>query len=563
MSKKEFLALLVVLAIAALFRFHDLTSVPLGLYPDEAMNGSNAQEAIATGTFKVFYPENNGREGLFINIQAIAVTLFGNYPWALRGVSALFGTLTILGIYLVGRELFGRRKHSWAPLLAAFFTAVSFWHLNFSRIGFRAISVPFFAAFGLYFLLRGLRKNTILDLVLGGIFIGLGFHTYIAFRFMPFVVAVPLLIALWRWWQSRRNAAPISEPVPSQSPGWRTVACAPCAILLFLFITFVTALPIGWYFLQHPEDFLGRGGQVSIFATASPVWEFAKSNALTVQMFFWQGDCNWRHNFACKPELNPLVAAFFLIGTLLALRALFKKYTGTEELTAGNALTLVAWAGFMTLPATLTAEGLPHALRAIGMIPPVMLLAGFGADRLITGTRAWLTRQSIRWPTHASQLARLRRELLLLFLACLAAIAYMTYRDYFVHWAENKNTYFAFTTDLLHQAEYMRDLAPETLKIAIINTSGTEVRGIPMPSQPMMFITDTFRANARAAKNFRYILPHELAKLDLTFEKSVVITFLDGFDRKTLQAAQEKFPDYRVSAPGDFVTLEKNRPTAQ
>ena len=274
-------------------------------------------------------------------------------------------------------------------------------------------------------------------------------------------------------------------------------------------------------------------------------------------MFFWQGDCNWRHNFACKPELPPLIAAVFLIGAALALRALFKTYAKAEELTRGNALTLMAWTGFMTLPATLTAEGLPHALRAIGMIPAVMLLAGFGTDRLLAHTRAWLGRQSIRFPAQANQLARIRRELLFLFLAGLSAIASMTYRDYFVRWAENKNTYFAFTADLLHQAEYMRDLPPDTLKIIVANVSGTEVRGIPMPSQSMMFITDTFRADARIAKNFRYILPYELAGLDLASAQSVVITFLDGFDRKALQAAQAQFPEYRVLAPDDFVILEK------
>src|SRR3989344_3088031 len=101
-----FSVLLGIIALGAFFRFYLITEIPLGLYPDEAMNGNNALEAIATGDFKFFYPENNGREGLFINIQALSLRAFGNEPWALRLVSALFGTLTILGIYLVTKELF-------------------------------------------------------------------------------------------------------------------------------------------------------------------------------------------------------------------------------------------------------------------------------------------------------------------------------------------------------------------------------------------------------------------------------------------------------------------------
>ena len=67
--------LLGILIVAVFFRLFALTNFPSGLYPDEAMNGNNALEALAGpaaggagGNFKIFYPENNGRGGLFINI---------------------------------------------------------------------------------------------------------------------------------------------------------------------------------------------------------------------------------------------------------------------------------------------------------------------------------------------------------------------------------------------------------------------------------------------------------------------------------------------------------------
>src|SRR3989338_6337276 len=44
---------------------------PPGLYPDEAMDGNNALSALHTGDFKVFYPPNNGVEGLYANIEAM------------------------------------------------------------------------------------------------------------------------------------------------------------------------------------------------------------------------------------------------------------------------------------------------------------------------------------------------------------------------------------------------------------------------------------------------------------------------------------------------------------
>ncbi len=106
MSKKVIWGLVAIMALAVFFRLWQINSIPPGLYPDEAMNGNNALEAIHTGDYKVFYPENNGREGLFINIQALSIKIFGNEPWALRLVSALFGILTVLGVFFLARELF-------------------------------------------------------------------------------------------------------------------------------------------------------------------------------------------------------------------------------------------------------------------------------------------------------------------------------------------------------------------------------------------------------------------------------------------------------------------------
>src|SRR3990167_1523351 len=122
--RKEYWLLFLIIVIAAFLRLGNLSPVPPGLYPDEAMNGNNALEALATSDWKVFYPENNGREGLFINIQSVSLALFGNEPWALRLPSTLFGILTVLGMYFLTKELFRENEHrSTIALLAAFLLA--------------------------------------------------------------------------------------------------------------------------------------------------------------------------------------------------------------------------------------------------------------------------------------------------------------------------------------------------------------------------------------------------------------------------------------------------------
>jgi 4-amino-4-deoxy-L-arabinose transferase-like glycosyltransferase len=58
----------------------------------------------------------------------------------LRVVSALIGTLTLAAFYPLARRLLSTRE----SLLALFFLATSFWHVIFSRVGFRVIAAPGF-----------------------------------------------------------------------------------------------------------------------------------------------------------------------------------------------------------------------------------------------------------------------------------------------------------------------------------------------------------------------------------------------------------------------------------
>jgi len=554
-----------IILLGVFFRFHWITDFPLGLYPDEAMNGSNALEAIETGAFKIFYPENNGREGLFINIQALSVWYFGNTPWALRAVSAAFGSLTVFGILLLSYEivlmlaprggasangftspLFFIRKKEILPILASFFVATSFWHINFSRIGFRAILVPFLSAFGMYFLLKGFRKGKILDFVWAGIFIGLGFHTYIAFRMMPLVLLAPLLYYGIIWIAKKFE----NWKLKIENSDIGMSGCFPCAALLFLFVTFVTALPIGYYFLNHPEDLIGRTGQVSVFAANSPAFEFLKSNAATAGMFFVRGDCNWRHNFACKPELNQIAGFFFAVGVISSLYELWK-----SRFRSFPHLLLLWWAAVMTLPATLTREGLPHALRAIGMIPPVFVLAGYGGYVFASLVLGALEKGYAKFPEMRLRIFRIAREFSLLFLIVPLFIPLMTYEQYFFRWASRQDTYSAFATDLYHLGQFLDKLPDETEKYVIVNMAGTEVRGIPMPAQTIMYTTDTFRDQGRRSRNITYLLPEALDSIPENGGR-VLIAPLNGNDQELRSRINKKFPDFRESAPGDFIVYK-------
>jgi len=463
--QKTALLFIGILIIAIFARTYYLGSLPPGLYPDEAMNGNNALEALATGDYKIYYPENNGREGLFINLQAqflkILLPLNAGEPaaWMLRLVSALMGILTVVAIYFLGREIFGKRAGLWA----AFFLATSFWHINFSRIGFRAIMAPLLLTLGLYFFLAAIRKNSnFWHAAVGGVVFGLGFHTYIAYRVMPllFLVFVPFFKDKPRFWKT---------------------------VLIFVAAATITALPIGIYYLENPADFFGRTAQVSVWSGASPAREIALNTIKTIGMLFLQGDGNWRHNYAGAPALFFPVAAFLLVGFLIGVKALRRK----DDESFGVYLCLAGIALAM-LPVVVSNEGIPHALRSILMLPPLLLLAGYGAHRSF----AYLAARS----------ENMARAALIIVVLILILQAYIYY---FVLWAGNGNVAGAFSKNYYELGLRLREMPVDVPKYVIVDAGGVPVRGLPMPAQTVMFVTDTFRDEERRLKNIFYLLPED------------------------------------------------------
>ena len=350
------LLLITIIIIAAFLRLYNIAGLPPGLYPDEAMNGNNALEALSTGNFKVFYPENNGREGLFINIQALFLAIFGNEPWALRLPSVIFGILTVLGIYFLAKELF-REKNSKPEtlnskqiqnpnfqnsknfrildlgfrishsekiaLLSSFFLATSFWHINFSRIGFRAIMAPTFLVWGIFLLLKALNqiKNNsqfpisniqsnskfqipkskfhwLLPLLAGAVY-GLGFYSYIAYRATPLLIFVILLF----YWISILRTSDVHNH-NRMSDVRKLIRRKFLLSIFYLLLTiFIVVAPLGLYFLQNPQDFFGRTTQISIFNSPTLLKNLSINILKTAGMFNFIGDWNWRHNYAGRPEL--------------------------------------------------------------------------------------------------------------------------------------------------------------------------------------------------------------------------------------------------------------------
>jgi len=505
-KNKELLILLLILAIASFFRLWQLDKIPPGLYPDVAMNGTNAFDALKTHDFKVFYTDNNGREGFFINLDALAFVVFGVSIWSLRIVSVFIGILTVLGLYLLTKELFKNRN---LALLSSFLLATSFWHTHFSRLGFRAIMVPFVLVFCFYFLFKGFNTKKIYNFILAGVFFGLGFHTYISFRLAVLAVGVVFLCWLIIYLKNKQFKQFFAF-----------------AVLFFLF-TFLVALPIGIYFFKNPQDFIGRATGVSVFNTTSPIKAFAKSLILHLGMFNILGDGNWRHNYSSSPMLPWPLGILFLIGIFKSVYNILKKKDVVLY------LFLFSWFGAMLLPGILTIEGIPHALRVVGVIPVVYIFTALGGYWLYNFIDPKINNKKI---------------LITICLLFLTIIGISEFHKYFFNWAKRPEVKDAFTENYAEIGNYLNSLPESTQKYVIVNELGYPLYGISIPAQTPMFIEYTGFGKLRAT----YLKAEELNKIKLT-GKIIIIPL---YENKIFEELQIKFPSGIIKQMNGFKIYE-------
>jgi 4-amino-4-deoxy-L-arabinose transferase-like glycosyltransferase len=407
------IAIGLILALAAFFRFWQLAGLPPGLHPDEAANGLDVFRILEHHDFRPFYSTNGGREALFFYFQSIGVLIFGNTILGLRVAPAFLGTLAVGAIYLWISSWFGRR----AGLLAALLLAVTPWAVTISRDGFRASELMLFVPLVLWLYTKAFQTGRNLWFALAGAALGLGFYTYIAFRMFP-VALLGILVYLLIW---RRTWL---------KQWWRRLA-------LSLGVVAIVLIPMGIYTVQHPEDIAGRPGGVSFLNKdlnhGQPLQTLLDTTIKTALMFNIRGDENYRQNLGGQPELNIFVGVMFVLGIFISLTRLkHLRYA---------ALLLVLSA--LLLPEVLTAEGIPHALRSIGALPAALALAAIG---IIYVLKQW----------HAvfplNRVARTGGTVAVAFLLVLTV--YQGYVQYFVAWANSPDTYNAYAEDMVAISDY-------------------------------------------------------------------------------------------------------------
>ncbi len=361
------MAVLGLLALTVFLRFYRLSTVPREMFSDHAEKLYDVMDVL-DGQWHIFFPRNTGREGMHMYAAALAARLGAGISFmALKLPMAVAAAAFLPAVYALGRLWDHRRTGFWA--LA--FVGVAYWLHMVHRVGLRFMLYPAFAAWVLFFLLRGLQQNRRDDFVWAGLFLGLGLHGYSPFRIMPVVVVLTLL-----WYAVHHRSRAVSRRLAF-------------ALVLVVLVSVAVFLPLLRFMLEAPEVFFyrmnTRWAQVERPYPGPPLLIFVTNVARALVMFWWDNGTVWADSIMHRPALDPVAGGLFFVGLLL-LAARYLRHRRWQD---GWLLWLVP---VLQLPSTLALafpEENPTLHRTGAAMVPVFLIIGLAVN---TWQQAWAQR---------------------------------------------------------------------------------------------------------------------------------------------------------------------------
>ena len=356
----------VVLAASLLvifFRLYSLQQTPAEPFSDHAEKLLDVYD-VSRGQTHIFFPRNTGREAIQIYWTLLVSWIFGTgFSFiSLKLGTALIGLLTLPYVYLLGREVGGRR----VGLLALVLTGIAYWPNVISRVGLRFPLYPLFAAPLLLYLIRGLRTRQRNDFILAGIFLGLGLHGYSPFRIVPLLVIAAFALYV----------------LHAQSKGARQTAGL--WLVIVALVSLIIFLPLLRYATEHADSFSYRAlTRLSGIEQplAGPWYQVFLSNtwkALTV--FNWDNGGIWVHSVPGRPAMDVVTGALFVIGVaLLGVRYARERHWLDLFLLVSIPLLLLPSILSLAFP-----DENPSLNRTAGALVPAFLIAALALDGFIT-----------------------------------------------------------------------------------------------------------------------------------------------------------------------------------
>jgi len=363
-----------VIVFAFFLRFYKVAEIPPALNWDETSIGYNAYSILKTGRdewgkllpvhFKS-YGEYKLPAQVYASIPGIAI--FGLNGLGVRITPVVYGTLTVLLLFFLARELF---KNRWVGLGSAFLLAISPWHIQLTRASFESSFSVFWVTLGVWLFVKGFtnKKYWLLSVIPFVISI----YTYNAAR-----VFTPLfLIALFLIYRKE-----ILKNTKTVILGILIFALSMIPLASFVISGEATAR-LQLVSITDDPGFTLRINEAR-GATNLPeplprlihnkathfVYVFAGNylSHFTPDFLFINGAGHKQHHVQGIGELYAIQAPFILAG----LYFLFKKNNKWRWL-------LTSWLLLAFIPVSVTVDSIPNALRTLLAAIPYQIITALG-----------------------------------------------------------------------------------------------------------------------------------------------------------------------------------------
>ena len=366
--------------LAIFFRLFRLSSIPYGFHVDEAKAAWNAYSILKTGAddkgnfFPMYYDSfGDFRPTGLMYLIIPSLLLFGQNIFAVRFPFALTGALTFIPLLFIIKELFSK-NYKKIGLATALILTLNPWHIIASRSTSESIVSMFLALWGIYFLLKSLKKTRILYVILSILFFISSYFFYHSIRVLAPVFVFTIII--FDWINKKRNE----------------INFKPLIVLL--------ALITSSFIFLSSKSARGRMSQVNLLSDFGALYEITKmpseigpGHVFTARVF---------HNKVAaysRRFVEEYVSYFstgFLVGSLakpirynvpqvglvtyfellLIIIGLF--YVSRRK----ELLLVVILLGLAPLTGAVTIEDTPNLQRSIFMIPFLTIIAAYGLYKL-------------------------------------------------------------------------------------------------------------------------------------------------------------------------------------
>lgn len=241
---KENNILLLILFFAAALRFYHIDFQSIWLDEIHTMIEGNPKMP-----YKEFYDIMILREQMphlyFLSVKVFSF-IFGHTTFVVRVFSAIIGTVSIYGIYLLGKEVYNKN----VGLIAALLLSVNYFHIGYSQEIRPYILLSLFAIFSFYRLVIFIKNHSYKNALYYGLFTSLLINTHFFGLFILVSQFVIILFFLFDLAKEERKKYFLSAVVA----GATTLILWLPSIKIFLVVAKIKAF---WIQLPTPEVYIG------------------------------------------------------------------------------------------------------------------------------------------------------------------------------------------------------------------------------------------------------------------------------------------------------------------